>query len=553
MTSIVRLLLAACLAGGCAGVLAAPAATPPAPALDAAAAPIPAQTTARSAPLVVDGRPIFRMAGIPSFPAAARAEMAAERIRALARDPAFKPETLQLREEAIGTAILGGSQVIFVVHELDAQLEGVERSVVAQVFRQRIADAIQAYRDERTPESVWRSLLAMLVAAALLAAYLWVTRWFVLRVTTRMEPRYQAKLKGLQAKSFGVLDADQMWTLLARAFWTAWGLAALAVGFLVLHFALNVLPWTRRGALWLEEVGVEPLRVMGAAVRDSIPDLIFLVLLALIVRYLLKALELYFVGLESGAIRHAGFYPEWASTTYKLVRFGIVAFALVIAYPYIPGSSSDAFKGVSVFLGVVVSLGGSTIIANTLAGYTLIYRRAFQIGDRVKIGDKLGDIVEMRAQVTTLRTPKNEHVVLPNSMLLTNEIVNYSVLARQGRLILHSTVTIGYDAPWRQVEALLLEAAARTQGLLKEPAPFVLQNALGDFYVDYEINAYCGDASQMAGLYSALHRNIQDQFNEHGVQIMSPHFEAQPEKAVVVPKPQWYAAPARPPEDAPKA
>jgi small-conductance mechanosensitive channel len=222
---------------------------------------------------------------------------------------------------------------------------------------------------------------------------------------------------------------------------------------------------------------------------------------------------------------------------------------VVVAYPYIPGSESPAFKGVSLFLGVVFSIGSSSSISNIIAGYMVIFRRAFKVGDRVKIGSQTGDVIEIRLQVTHLRTIKNEEIIVPNSLIINSEVVNYSSLARKGGLILHTTVTIGYDTPWRQIHAMLLLAAERTAGLLKEPKPFVLQTALNDFYVSYELNAYTDRPLEMVKIYSDLHRNIQDTFNEYGVQIMSPHYLGDPAQAKVVPKEQWYQPPAKQTEE----
>ena len=221
-----------------------------------------------------------------------------------------------------------------------------------------------------------------------------------------------------------------------------------------------------------------------------------------------------------------------------------IALALVVAYPYIPGSSSEAFKGVSIFLGLVVSLGSSSVIANLMAGYTMIYRRAFKIGDRITVDNLTGDVIERRLMVTHLHTIKNEEIVVPNSTIINSNIINYSTLARSRGLILHTTVGIGYETPWRQVEAMLKLAAERTSGLVREPAPFVLQKSLGDFAITYELNAYCDNPHAMAQLYTAMHQNILDVFNEHGVQIMTPAYEGDPEKPKVVPKDQWYQAPA---------
>jgi small-conductance mechanosensitive channel len=181
-----------------------------------------------------------------------------------------------------------------------------------------------------------------------------------------------------------------------------------------------------------------------------------------------------------------------------------------------------------------------------MAGYAMIYRRAFKVGDRISIDNITGDVTEKRLMVTHLRTIKNEEVVVPNSTIINSSIINYSTLATRGGLILHTTVGIGYETPWRQVEAMLLLAAARTPGLLEEPAPFVLQRSLGDFAVTYELNAYCDNAQAMARLYTAMHRSVLDVFNEHGVQIMTPAYEGDPEVAKVVPKDRWYLSPAKP-------
>ena len=225
----------------------------------------------------------------------------------------------------------------------------------------------------------------------------------------------------------------------------------------------------------------------------------------------------------------------------------ILVFGLVIAYPYIPGSDSEAFKGMSIFFGVILSIGSSSFIANIIAGYSLIYRRAFREGDRIRVGELEGEVVDMKTMNTRIRSLKNEEIDIPNSILLGSAVINFSSYQRDPGLILHTEVGIGYDVSWRQVEAMLLEAAKRTDGLRKEPAPFVLQKSLGDFTVVYQLNAYCNDAARMNALYSSLHGNVQDVFNEYGVQIMSPNYVADPEQSKLVPPEQWYAAPAAPP------
>jgi len=355
----------------------------------------------------------------------------------------------------------------------------------------------------------------------------------------------RSRLEELESQSSGVLDADRFESVLLGFVRGLWWLLAAVTTFACVDSVLELFPWTRGVARWLFELVLGPLQIMLNALARSIPNLVFLAVLYVIVHYLLRILELFFAGVDRGAIRLAGFAREWAIPTFKLARMAIVAFAVVVAYPYIPGSSTDAFKGISVFAGVLFSLGSSSLIANTLAGYALLYRRTFSVGEWVKIGAYTGSIRAIEQQVTRLRTVHNEEVVIPNSQIVQREVVNYSRYARGGRLLVHSIVSIGYDVPWRQVEAMLIEAARRTEGLLKTPEPFVHKLELDDFFVKYDINAYCDDAARMPALYSELHANIIDEFNRHGVQIMSPHFLAQPAEPVVVPKARWFEPPAK--------
>lgn len=253
---------------------------------------------------------------------------------------------------------------------------------------------------------------------------------------------------------------------------------------------------------------VDPLRTMSEGLLSAIPNGVFIGILVVITRYVLKLMRLFFTSVAGGTVALIGFDRTWALPTHRLVRLLVLVFAVVVAYPYISGSGTEAFKGVTIFLGVIFSLGSSLVIANVIAGYTMTYRRAFRIGDRVKIGEHIGDVMEIRLLVTHLCTPKNEDIVVPNSEILSNNIINYSTLARNQGLILYTTVGIGYETPWRQVEAMLLAAADRTPGLLKQPPPFVLQKSLGNFAVTYEINVYCDQPQSMGKLRTALQRPI---------------------------------------------
>ncbi|MDD2541146.1 MAG: mechanosensitive ion channel family protein, partial [Desulfuromonadaceae bacterium] len=269
-----------------------------------------------------------------------------------------------------------------------------------------------------------------------------------------------------------------------------------------------------------------PIEKVGLAFASYLPNVFFLLVIIVITRYSIKFIKFLFSEVEKETITLPGFYHDWADPTFKIVRFLIIAFAAVVAFPYLPGSDSPAFRGVSVFLGVLFSLGSSSAISNIVAGVILTYMRAFTLGDRVKIADTVGDVVEKNLLITRIRTIKNVDITIPNAMVLGSHITNFSSSAQSYGLILHTTVTIGYDASWRQVHELLVSAACATENVLEMPAPFVLQTSLDDFYVSYEINVYTDKPSVMARTYSELHQNIQEKFNEAGVEIMSPHYSS---------------------------
>lgn len=536
------ILLAAAAFAALGALVAAPVRAASAPPGDAEGV---AEVARDTAPVVVDGHVLFQVRGVSAHPAADRAAVIGERIERLAADPSVSPDAVRVEEADGHTDVRAGDVVIVQLFDADAVIEGVRRQTLAEGIRRRVGAVISSYRHEREPRVLLTSAayaLAALLAAALGALAI----GFVFRRLEAMaDRRLQARIARVQQQSYDIIQAEHVSSALRHLLGAVRAVALLLVAALGVDFALGLFPWTRPFALWLWAVLINPLRALGAAAIANVPNLVLLAFIVLVTRWLLRAIHLFFAGVARGSIRLANFEREWALPTYRLVRLAVIAFAAVVAYPYVPGSGSEAFKGISIFLGVLFSIGSSSFISNVIAGYSMIYRRAFQVGDRVQIGEVTGDVVESRLMVTRLRTVKNEEIVIPNSLILSGHVLNYSTLARQEGLILHTVVGIGYETPWRQVEAMLLIAAERTPGLLSKPPPFVLQKALGDFAVTYEINVYCDDPRAMGRLYTALHQNILDVFNEHGVQIMTPNYEGDPEQPKLVPKDQWFTAPAR--------
>jgi small-conductance mechanosensitive channel len=305
----------------------------------------------------------------------------------------------------------------------------------------------------------------------------------------------------------------------------AWLIALLLVYF-YLEFTLSLFPWTRG----IADSMVQTSRgaVIGAltSLAGYLPSLLNIIVIVFIARLALKILRRLFEQVQAQRINLPNFYPEWALPTYSLVRFFLLAVSAVMIFPYLPGSGSEGFKGVSVFVGLLISLGAASAIANLIAGIVITYMRPFKVGDRVKIADAVGDVMSKDLFVVRVRTTKNVDITIPNSLVLANHIINYSSSADSAGLVLHTTVTIGYDVPWQQVEQLLLAAARKVEGILAEPEPYVLQTSLDDFFVSYELNAYTNRPNEMARLYSRLHTEIQNSFNEAGVEIMSPYYAA---------------------------
>ena len=502
---------------------------------------------AQVAPVTIDGETLMYLRGVTSFPAERRAAATRDRIIALAQDESFDVTTLSLVTHEDRSEIVAGEEVILRIFDPDAALENIDRAILAEVYLIKIRQAIEDYRAVRSTPVLLQGALYALGATVVMLLLLWSAQRLFRWLVRWSEEHVQHGVEELASKSHHLIQAGPVWTIIASLLRLVRAVIYLLIAYFFLNTVLGLFPWTRPVAKVLFKLILDPLASLWFGFLDALPSLAFLVVLWFIVRYLLKLIRAFFRGISRGRITLEGFDPDWATPTYKLVRLAVIAFAVVIAYPYIPGSDSMAFKGVSVFAGVLLSLGSSSFIANSIAGLSMTYRAAFHEGDRIKVGDVVGTVEEIKLMVTKVRTPKNEQVIIPNSNILNDNVTNYSHMARRDGVILHTVVGIGYDTPWRQVEAMLLLAAERTAGLKQDPPPFVLQQGLGDFAVNYELNAYSDQEHRMPALYSALHANIQDVFNEHGVQIMSPAYEADPADPKIVPPEKWFEEPAKKP------
>ena len=509
------------------------------------AKPIPGKQD-QSYPVLLGKEVLFQIhSGFKSLSAPERAAAISARIRKLAEDPYFRVSSITIAEADDSIDIMAGDRIIMSVFHKEARLRGQTSKDLAEANAAILSKAIARYQEEYGVRNLLQGMLYAAIATLVLIGLALLMSLLYRRAKVTVESLMQKKMASLRIQDFEIIRADSVRTVLngtAKIIFAVFFLFAL---YAYIQFTLSLFPQTRGIANELLEFILKPTKTIGLAVLTYIPNLVFIIILWLFTSYVLKLLRPFFDGIEKDTIHFDNFYPEWAKPTYTLVRFLVIVFAIMVAYPFIPGSDSGVFKGISIFLGVLISIGSSSVVSNIVAGYALIYRRAFRIGDRVRINDIVGDVKEMRIQVTLLHTIKNEEVIIPNSVMINSHIINYSSLARENGLILYTTVTIGYDTPWRQVHAMLIMASEKTTDLRRDPPPFVFQTSLDDFYVRYQLNAFTDKPQDMVKIYSDLHQNIQDAFNEYGVQIMSPNYVRDPDQPKLVPKDQWFIPPAK--------
>jgi small-conductance mechanosensitive channel len=501
------------------------------------------------APVVIGGDTVIWVpTGRGMYTTRVRAARIAERVQEAVADRSLSDPTVTVVEAEGSSELRAGSRLLMVVTAQDARRIGAARASIAQHYAQELESAIRAERLRRAPATLLRSGLFGLAATVILAAVIWLihrlTRW----LRRQVEEWRAARGRALRVQDAEIVSADRLGRGIERTFQGIRLLLMLLALDLYLTYVLGLFPWTRAVSYALVGYVVTPIRTAAGSFVGYLPKLLFVVVIAVIIRGLIRLVALFFRQIEQGRIVFPNFPPEWADPTYKIARLLLITFGLIVAFPYLPASDSAAFAGVSVFMGVLLSLSSSSAISNAIAGVVLTYTGAFRVGDRVKLGDNFGDIIDSSLLATRVRTIKNEDVTIPHSLVLNGAMVNYSRQASTLGLILHTSVTIGYDTPWRKVHDLLIEAALATTGILAEPRPFVWQTALNDFYVTYEINAYTARANEMVAIYAALHAHIQDAFFAAGVEIMSPHYTSiRDGNTVAMPAadlPAGYRAPA---------
>lgn len=516
-----------------------PAAQAPPPAAQAPAAQAPesappaadakeAQKEPAGVPVMLDGREILRIhASTGPFSAEMRARTLEKRLEALGKDPSYDERALAVKETPGASEFMYRGVLMGVLTDEDAKAYDMPRQALADKILQACKDAIATYRMEHSDEALWQDAVFAILALAILAGVLFVTRWGHRWVEARVNAWCEKEGWIGRQRAVGAVGHVHLVRGILAALRLLRLVLVVALVYIALALVFSLFPWTRELAGILADYGLAPIRAVWSGFLKYIPNLLFIGVIFVLGYYASRLCKWFFDRVSAGEMAIPWMYPEWSGAYYRIVRTLIIVGVAVIIFPYIPGSDTPAFKGISIFLGALATFGSSTAINNLFNGLVLMSMRPYHTGDWVRVGDTEGRVEDVSLLVTKLRTPKNVVITVPSSQMVGSHILNFSDMAKEGPgLILHTTVTIGYDASWRKVHTLLIEAALKTRGVLSEPSPFVLQTSLDDSYVSYQINAFTREACEQPRLYGELHQNIQECFNAGGVEIMSPAYHA---------------------------
>ena len=481
--------------------------------------------------------------------AAERASIISERIQRIDANT-FSKDSLQILKDQERLEVIYGSQILLNITNLDTIGSKKSKQELANFY----AEVISANLDIAESKYIPKNIFLKIGFVALILLGLWLALKLIAFLNKRsirfIESKKDKWLKSLTYNNYTFITPEQELNVILFILKILKWFLILLVVYIFFPLIFSVFEFTQGWSNYLFDLIFSSFGQIFTGIWHYFPNIIKIAAIIIVMRYFVKAVKYIFAEIEDEKLQISGFHPDWAMPTFTIVRFLLYAFMFVLIFPLLPGSDSTIFKGVSVFLGVLLSLGSSSAIANMVAGLVITYMRPFKIGDRINIGNTTGNVIEKTLLVTRLKTIKNEEITIPNSAVLSGNTVNYSTFTKEKGegLIINTTVTLGYDIPYKTVYAALIEAALRTNLIEKQPKPFVLQTSLDDFYVSYQLNAYTKHANKQALIYSDLHQNIQDCCNEMDIEILSPHYRAQRDgNMTTIPKdylPKDYEAPS---------
>lgn len=483
----------------------------------------------QEADVLVDGKTIFTIkSNLGDLSPEDRAKETMDRLQTVAENLAIPPEEIQIVNLKELELIQADDLVITAFSEEDAEAENVPLSELIIERRDQIVDAIIEYRKSRTQESILWGTIKAVMATIIAVIILVLLNKFLPPIFNRLRAWQRQRLESIEFQGLQFISGRQVAKFISFIFTLIRIFLVFLVFYIYIPLVLSYFPWTKPIGIKLQSYFWGSINLVVSGIISYLPNLFIIALIVIIAYYCIRFARFFFDAIGRERIRINGFYPEWAKPTYNLAVFFIIGLAAVLIFPYLPASSSAGFQGISIFIGALFTLGSTAIVGNIVSGIVLIYTRAFQLGDVINVNDKQGRVVEKTMLTTRIMTPDNEVITIPNATLLVSDITNYtaSIRDRKQPLVLKTTITLGYDVPWRKVHEVLINAAKDSEGILQNPEPFVLQTSLDDFYVAYTIKAFTDAPEKMAITYSKLHQSIQDKCNEADIEILSPHYAA---------------------------
>jgi len=459
------------------------------------------------------------------FSAELRAKKISTRINELGKNFSKNNDTLYLREGKDFIDIMFNQELAFTITTSDTKIIGKPIEEVSEQALISFINALHANKYNLTASEWFKRISFTFLALVILILILWGINFIFRKIEIpllKFDKKLLRKRNNL-FKYFIPKNTENIFIFLSHSVKVVLIILLL---FMYLPLLFSFLPWTQ-GLVEIFYGFIEsPVLYAFHGFVNFIPHLFFILVIFYITRYFVRVMEDMFDDIKDEKLKFKNFPSDWANPTRKLVSVIIYAFGLVMIFPHLPGSDSPAFKGVSIFLGVLFSFGSTSAIANMIAGIVITYMRPFQIGDRVQVMDVVGEVKEKTLLITRIRTSKNEDVTIPNASIISNHLINFSANASDIGLILHTNITLGYDIPWADVEKYLLRAAKNTKLLQRDPKPFVLQTSLDDNYVTYELNVYTKQPKKTPLILSDLNKNILDVFDDLGIEILSPKYVA---------------------------
>ncbi|UBF25083.1 mechanosensitive ion channel family protein [Kovacikia minuta CCNUW1] len=477
-------------------------------------------------PVVLDGEVLFRVKqGVPGLASAEeRAKIINQRLLTAANNSEIAPN--EIRADALGKTpvIKIGDAPLLTIDPRDRSSDE-PLPVMADKLVQKLRSKVQEYRQSRSVEQTVRGILFAVLSTVALIIFTIAVQRTAHRLLVRIQAARRADALDVRLQDTQFLDSDATGFLLKGLVKLFRLVLILGSLYLYIPFILSQFPATRRlGQSIFNDIAYRSNGMIQAFVQ-YLPNFVMVVIIGFFTYYVIQFVKLVLRGLARDNA-YPWFYPEWTQPTTRLATFLILAIAAVIAAPFLPGFGSPAFQGISLFVGALFTLGSSSAVANAISGIILIYTRAFRLGDLIRIGDVVGQVIEKSLFVTRIMTFKNEINTIPNAVILGTQVTNYNAAARDENqyLVLYTTITLGYDVPWRKIHEVMIKAAIDVPGIVSEPPPFVLQTALNDFNVSYELNAHTDRPELMPQIYSKLHQNLQDYCNQADIEILSPGY-----------------------------